>query len=109
WKAHLRYSPFLVRYQPHFPYQWQETPLHCGRFPKNIVLLPTAASDLRVKHLGWASREDRLNKYRRYMESDPHGRYGDLGQYRSILDQKPRLRKWLEDESDPFRTVKGPA
>ncbi|MFZ5898317.1 MAG: glycosyltransferase, partial [Bacillota bacterium] len=41
WKAHLRYSPFLVRYQPHFPYQWQETPLHCGRFPKNIVLLPT--------------------------------------------------------------------
>ncbi|MEW6726086.1 MAG: glycosyltransferase [Bacillota bacterium] len=109
WKAHLRYSPFLVRYQPHFPYQWQETPLHCGRFPKNIVLLPTASSDLRVKHLGWASREDRLNKYRRYMESDPHGRYGDLGQYRSILDQKPRLKKWLDNESDLVRMVKGPA
>jgi len=99
WNAHLRYSPLLVRYQPDFPYVWREKPLHCGRLPQNITLLPTALSDLRVKHYGWAREEDRLQKYERYMRADPAGRYGSLAQYRSILDPAPNLKRWRENEN----------
>lgn len=96
WNAHLRYAPFLVRYQPQFPYEWHETPLHCGRFPKNLMLLPTAISDLRVKHFGWVTENDRVEKYNRYMQADPEGKYGVLKQYQSILDPNPNLKKWHE-------------
>ncbi|MEW6447568.1 MAG: glycosyltransferase [Bacillota bacterium] len=98
WNAHLRYAPFLVRYQPEFPYQWHETPLHCGRFPKNITLLPTAVSDLRVKHFGWATEKDRVEKYNRYLQADPDGKYGSLEQYKSVLDPAPNLKRWREEE-----------
>ena len=30
------------------------------------------------------------------METDPEGRYGDLAQYRSILDPTPRCIPWEE-------------
>lgn len=96
WNAHQRYIPFLVRYQPHFPYQWRESPLHCGRFPENITLLPALACDLRLKHFGWATEADRRQKYERYMEADPDGKYGVLDQYRSILDPAPNLIRWQE-------------
>ncbi len=98
WNAHLRYAPFLVRYQSKFPYQWLETPLHCGRFPQNVTLLPSAVSNLRLKHFGWATTEDRQIKYTRYKEADPDGKYGILKQYESILDPKPNLIKWRENE-----------
>lgn len=96
WNAHLRYSPFLVRYQPNYSYRWNEKPLHCGRFPANIHELPAATSDLRVKHFGWAREEDRKKKYQRYLELDPEGKYGIIEQYESILDPEPNLKKWEE-------------
>ncbi|NLT95451.1 MAG: glycosyltransferase [Clostridia bacterium] len=96
WEAHKYYRPFLIRYQPRFPYKWKESPLHCGRFPANITDLPGAVSQLRVKHLGWSTAEDRLKKYQRYMEQDPQGKYGIMEQYQSILDPNPNLIKWEE-------------
>ena len=96
WRAHETYRPFLVRYQPRFSYVWQDKPLHCGRLPSNVTLLPTAVSDLRVKHFGWASEEDRRRKYARYMAADPDGEYGVLAHYQTILDPAPKLRRWSE-------------
>ncbi len=96
WNAHLRYSPFLIRYQPQFSYSWNEKPLHCGRFPANITKLPTSKSSLRIKHFGWAGKKDREDKYEKYMRLDPEGEYGDIEQYESILDPDPNLKKWVE-------------
>lgn len=96
WEAHKYFRIFLVRYQPNFLYKWQDSPLHCGRFPANVGDLPGVVSHLRVKHYGWATPEDRQKKYQRYMELDPEGKYGILEQYQSILDPNPNLIKWEE-------------
>lgn len=94
WQAHKWYRPFIVRNIPDFQAQWQETPQHCGRFPKNIMDLRGGTSPLRIKHLGWVRPQDRLAKYYRYQELDPNGTYGNLEQYRSILDPSPNLVAW---------------
>ncbi|GAA0373731.1 glycosyltransferase [Caldalkalibacillus horti] len=96
WSAHLTYRPFLVRYKENYAYKWKETPVHCGRFPANIFQLPTATSELRLKHYGWMRQVDREKKYTRYMLQDPGGKYGWPEQYRSILDDNPNLVKWEE-------------
>lgn len=96
WNAHLTYRPFLIRYQPHFEYQWNETPLHCGRMPQNVTYLPTYRSDLRIQHLGWMTKEDRIKKYFFYAEHDPKGEWGIPAQYQSILDKNPKLKLWEE-------------
>ncbi len=62
WNAHSIYRPFLMRYQPKFNYLWNETPQHCGRFPINTFSFPMGTSEFRVKHLGWATEEDRAKK-----------------------------------------------
>ncbi|MBO8127812.1 MAG: glycosyltransferase [Peptococcaceae bacterium] len=98
WRAHHFYRPFMVRYIPGFHYVWYETPLHCGRFPKNITELKTVRNSLRVKHLGWMKPADRLAKYYRYMKLDPLGRYGIMAQYLSILDPKPNLVAWHKQQ-----------
>jgi len=94
WHAHNIYRPFLMRYQPDFNYVWHETPQHCGRFPVNIFSFPQAASEYRVKHFGWATPEDRVEKYKRYQFLDPDAIYGIREQYDSILDTNPNLIKW---------------
>jgi len=94
WQAHKWYRPFIVRNIPGFKAEWQETPQHCGRFPKNIMSLRGESSILRIKHLGWARPQDRLAKYYRYKQLDPNGTYGNLEQYRSILDPSPNLLEW---------------
>lgn len=94
WQAHKWYRPFIVRYIPKFRAEWQETPQHCGRFPKNVIDLRGGTSPLRLKHLGWLRPHDRLDKYYRYKKLDPHGTYGNLEQYRSILDPNPTLVPW---------------
>ncbi len=96
WCAHLFYRPFLVRYKPDFAYEWHEQPQHCGRFPRNILFLPWADSDLRLKHMGWAQPGDRLQKFIRYRKLDPEGKYGIKGHYKSILDKNPNIIEWIE-------------
>ncbi|WP_353615324.1 glycosyltransferase [Virgibacillus sp. 7505] len=99
WQAHLFFRPFLLRYQPVFPYEWRETPVHCGRFPENIFQLPNGISSVRIKHFGWARAEDRIRKYERYRQQDPEAIYGQKAQYESILDPDPKLIKWKEVSS----------
>lgn len=96
WHAHDYYREFLYRYQPNFTYEWLDQPHHCGRMPKNIYQLPSAVSEIRVKHYGWAKKEDRISKYERYKKYDPDSVYGVKGQYDSILDENPTLVEWVE-------------
>jgi hypothetical protein len=64
--------------------------------PFNVFELPNQVSRYRVKHYGWATKEDRAAKYERYMRFDPEGKYGSLQQYESIMDADPKLVKWIE-------------
>lgn len=94
WNAHKKSRTFLLRYDPDFPYQWKETPQHCGRFPANSSQFPKAEVDFRIQHFGWATKEDRALKYKRYHLLDPGAMYGNHNQYESILDGNPKLIAW---------------
>lgn len=98
WYAHNTYRAFMIRYQKNFKYEFKESNQHCGRIPQNVMNLPYAKSELRLKHYGWSREEDRIKKYARYMLLDPEGREGSLEQYKSILDPNPILAKWNENE-----------
>lgn len=94
WNAHKRYCTFLIRYQKHFHYRFRHTAQHCGRFPANIRFMNCLNSDLRIKHFGWMKKEDRVAKYERYMKLDPEGKFGNLEQYKSIVDENPHLEQF---------------
>jgi len=94
WNGHFRYTPMLIRVFPHFTYSWEDREHHAPRLPQNINRFVMKTSDVRVKHLGWMREEDRIAKYRRYMQLDPEGKWGSLAQYRSILDEMPTLKDW---------------
>jgi glycosyltransferase involved in cell wall biosynthesis len=96
WRAHTVYRPFLLRYKSGFHYRFNQTEQHCGRMPANVFDLPNKRSDYRVKHFGWAKAADRIEKYNRYLELDPHGVFGSMAQYQSILDPNPNLVQWTE-------------
>ncbi|MBN8211149.1 glycosyltransferase [Bacillus sp. NTK071] len=96
WNAHLTYRPFLMKYRKDLNVTWKETTVHCGRFPDNIFSLPNSISNLRLKHLGWMKVKDRIEKFNRYMEHDPEGKYGSFDHYLSILDEHPNLVEWKE-------------
>lgn len=91
WNAHSIYRPFMIRYQPDFPYKWDDIPQHCGRFPMNILLQPIKNLQFRIKHFGWATHADRLNKKERYAVLDANSIYGIKEQYDSIMDEDPTL------------------
>lgn len=99
WNAHSIYRPFLMRYQPSFGYLWNDKSQHCGRFPMNIFSFEKCEIQSRIKHLGWATKEDREAKYKRYQELDPDAIYGIKEQYASILDDEPNLIKWEDGKS----------
>ena len=97
WNAHVRYSPFLVRYKPEIEYRWKETAQHCGRLPCNVMEFPRKNfSVFRLKHYGWVTPEIRLAKYYRYKQLDPQSIYGSMAQYESILEPNPNLVSWSE-------------
>ena len=99
WNAHYSYRPFLIRYQPNFKYKFINKKQHCGRMPKNVLLLKYVNSSLRLKHYGWMREEDRRNKYDRYKKLDKDGTYGNSKQYESILDKNPNLERFIENEN----------
>lgn len=101
WQMHVTYRPLLLRYRPDFDYAWQETAQHCGRYPENIYQLPNTISHFRVKHMGWSDPLDRIAKFRRYMSYDPDGQFGSLPHYYSILDDRPCLIEWTEEDRQP--------
>lgn len=90
WRGHKGLWPMCVRYNANKEYIWNETPLHCGRFPKNAIDR-LAQSEIAIQHWGWSKPEDRQVKYERYMKADPEGKWGFIGQYESILDPNPNL------------------
>lgn len=92
WNAHTREWPMIIRKTMDPVNVWNEQGLHCGRFPVNRIIYPIA-SGLKIKHMGWSTREDREAKYKRYLRVDPEGRYGVLEQYLSILDPHPNLKE----------------
>ena len=94
WKAHKYFRPFLVRPHALKLATWPRMNQHCGRFPREATHLPYVCSHARIQHLGWSSEQDRKAKHERYMKLDPDGRLGSLPQYRSILDESPRLMSW---------------
>ncbi len=98
WSAHSVYRPFLMRYQPDYMYKWNEIPQHCGRFPMNTFSFPSAQSEFRVQHFGWATAHDRTQKSKRYKHLDPDAIYGIREQYDSILDTQPNLIEWEAGE-----------
>jgi len=96
WYAHQTYRPFIVRNKAGISYSFRDMAQHCGRFPTEIIHFPYQLSDLRIKHYGWARVADRQRKFARYMELDPQGKFGNMAQYQSILDEKPNLVKFEE-------------
>jgi hypothetical protein len=94
WQSHNYYRIFLLRYQPNYNYLWNEIPLHCGRLPQNLYDLNGCICYVKLKHFGWSTEELRKEKYSRYLGLDPEGKYGNVKQYESILDQNPKLVKW---------------
>jgi glycosyltransferase involved in cell wall biosynthesis len=103
WSAHKEARAFLVRYHPDYLYLWNETAQHCGRMPASATsALPSAAVNVRIKHMGWSTQADRYAKYDRYRHLDPEARHGDAAQYASILDANPRLVEWQERSLSVF-------
>lgn len=94
WTAHNRQWDIAVRYDQNKQYVWRETALHCGRFPLNAAD-KACGSNMKIKHMGWSTPEDRLTKYTRYMQADSDGKYGSLEQYKSILDEDPNLEEFV--------------
>lgn len=97
WQGHLHYRPMLLRYQPKFPYKFRKTKQHCGHVPKNVYTLNFVNSDIRVKHLGWSRECDRKRKYERYLQLDKKGKFGNLEQYKSIMDNNPNLVDFIDE------------
>ncbi|BFH62202.1 glycosyltransferase [Paenibacillus azoreducens] len=100
WQIHRRHTRTLVRYIPGYYYFYPQMDHHVPRLPLSYAALPGFLAELRVKHYGWAvSREKLIEKYERYMRRDPEGIWGNLQQYRSILDKNPTLVEWREEGS----------
>ncbi|NRD79498.1 glycosyltransferase family 2 protein [Bacillus sp. BRMEA1] len=98
WNLHNRNTMMLTRYLPGFPYYFLQQDHHVHRLPLSYNALPGCATDIRVKHFGWAgTEEERFQKYKRYMSVDPEGKWGNLEHYQSILDPNPNLIEWKEE------------
>lgn len=93
WSAHKRYWNMAIR-KKDIEYTWNKSNLHCGRLPREVdnenILVDISNY---IKHMGWSTEKDRLEKYNRYMKIDGKGKHGWLDQYKSILDKNPNLVK----------------
>jgi len=91
WYAHQIYRPFMMRNKSDITYSFHNMAQHCGRLPAEIIHFPYLLSDIKLKHFGWSRACDRQEKFERYLKLDPEGKFGNMAQYRSILDKKPNL------------------
>lgn len=93
WHPVLSRTACLFRYKKELVYNWPHRELHCGRFPREAYERPAVLSPLRLFHLGYLTAEDRIERFRRYRERDPEGKFCPLEHYRSLTDHRPRLRR----------------
>ena len=96
WNAHDKHWLFCVRYKENIAYTWLQTEFHCGRFPIEFFQWPVGYTGMKIKHMGWSTEKDRLIKYQQYKKRDPHGEYGIIEQYESILDPDPTIKLFTE-------------
>ena len=94
WNAHRALWPHLVRNIPQINNRFQSTNQHCGRIPIGYDNFPIMKSVLRIKHYGSASPKIRERKYQRYSFLDPDGTFGNMAQYKSLMDENPNLVLW---------------
>jgi glycosyltransferase involved in cell wall biosynthesis len=99
WMAHKHLWIMGIR-KVDIDYTWNKSNLHCGRLPleidKDNILID---KDNYIKHMGWSTEKDRIEKYNRYMKIDGEGKHGWLDQYKSILDKNPNLIQLEEAEN----------
>lgn len=101
WNLHKRHTMTLIRYLPGYHYYYPQWEHHVPRLPLTAAALPGVCTEFRVKHLGWAGSEaDRREKYERYKQIDPFGKWGNLAHYESILDPQPHLVRWREEGNE---------
>lgn len=99
WRAHdpSGYRIWAIRKpEGDAEYEWRGRKIHCGHIPggwweqpHNVCFVPTSEG---ILHYGYADPDDRLEKYKRYMEVkhllSPH----EMAHAQSIMD-KPVLRR----------------
>lgn len=79
---------------------------HCGSSPhipqENLQWL-----NVRVKHMGYDTFEQRVRKYNFYRKADPNPVAADVGNadYHHLIDQKVDLKPWIEDNKLSVMTV----
>ena len=91
WHSHYGFRPYIMRYINGLDYKFKQTNQHCGSFPLNYYQCTYANVFVKIKHYGWADKESREQKYERYMRLDPDGKFGNINQYNSIMDENPNL------------------
>jgi hypothetical protein len=102
WNAHKR--PWILCYRVTELLRStciNDSKLHCGRFPNIATAIWDIECCVKIKHMGWAKKSDRLEKYSRYIKLDKDGKLGNLNQYRSILDEDPNLYSY----NNPIKKV----
>jgi len=67
---------------------------HCPRIPPSIETLPGIRSDIRVKHFGYARKEDLETKLKMYYSWVAKGDDGKI--YDHLIKDKPFLLHWKE-------------
>lgn len=96
WNVHDRAWLSIVKYDKKKDYIWNNKVLHGGSFPINAATKIALIEGINIQHWGWATPEERLRKYTRYMEIDPLGVSGSLEQYKSIMEENPNLVSYSE-------------
>ncbi len=102
WNPWNRFSALLVRYLPELGDEWDDRPIHCGRFPLAYRDRSTYFSHLRVRHYGWSRREDHLRKYLFYRERDLAVYGAAQSHTESVLSPEIRLEPWVGQRSAPW-------
>lgn len=99
WDPAFSKTPCLYRFQKNIEYHWPNRKLHCGRFPFECYHQPGSLSKFRLLHLGYARKEEQLDKFQRYLTLDPQGQFCPVTHYRSII-APPRLKQWTGERLD---------
>lgn len=95
WKP--SFGPRMVRYDPTHVDKWRETILHCGSLPTSLWNQrgkPGKNVDYVIKHYGYVLSPE--EKFERYMQLDPQGKYAPMSHYQSMRDPAPTLVLWKE-------------
>ncbi len=89
WRSNYNPKILLTRIQNFIDYDWKGINETGNRFPEDIFKLETAICNIRVKHLGWSTKELRRRKYEGYNQY--HKEPITVEQQDSLLRENPNL------------------